>query len=838
MRKVNMVDRPRSSSARIQRDNDSQRRSQKNGENDSRGRVRLESADSIGSKISRSPFKGSDRSRVATRGISRTSSQSSIRSRSVSPRPNNRPIRHSTMTSRRLGRVSHDEEMSIEISSWLLSLRLTKTIKNLKHDFSNGAVMAEIFHKCFGSNGPAAVTGTKLKRHLPPLNSFNVQLCGKQSKIANWNILVLAAKKFGVVDFASEDEVEGIVMGKSGAALTVLTRFYEQFYSKSPPTSLASDINESIQDQSSSSNTTVADETLSAPSSKTNTPKRLRSQAGRAGRASRSRDLDGMGVPVSGSYALAILGTSMDDTSFSTVTREDRHSKVDTLVEDEGEEKAALRWAEEEAARALTTEAVPEEEDNRRRVVFANKGGSGIDDEGMQRRSMLGELTGSVGRGGSSSLRRTSNNEHREKLREAQEKAARQSRELGWEEEQERKTMEQELRSLLDVLLHGSGVSGSRIATSKDVHKKEMLGRGRFACVFAGSWTSSPDAPPVAVAVKEFMFGVSRKTAPLPVQRIFHHEARTLATLAHHPKVMDLVAVVMVPRPMILLELIEVGSLFDVMHGDSLRSWQEAPLREKLGICVDVSEGLTHLHASGLLHGDLKSHNVLVGLRSKTTQHPGVGHLQAKLKRQLEGWRETESELPPREDGLVWVAKLGDLGTVALVPSEGEAPLVAEVGTAGWMAPEVCWSAPAASGGQARGGYGLSADVWSFGVVLWECFGDHHRLDPFKPGNGLWRGGSNPYAGMAAEEYLRRLQDGERWPLTLTDDDEEILIDSFQSGPSVFEAPSGFDNKGPQSYVRALQEVACSCWHLEPPTRPPVNTIAERLHILADSLIR
>lgn len=272
------------------------------------------------------------------------------------------------------------------------------------------------------------------------------------------------------------------------------------------------------------------------------------------------------------------------------------------------------------------------------------------------------------------------------------------------------------------------------------------------------------------------------------------------------------------------------------MHGEAMRGkWQTVSMREKLGLCVDISEGLAHLHAANLLHGDLKSHNVLVGLRQGRGEHAGVSLLQAKLKRQLEGWGDADGSLPAREEGLVWIAKLGDLGTVAKIPAPHEPPLSLEVGTSGWMAPEVCWSVP--TGNEETKGYGLSADVWSFGVVLWECFGDHHRIDPFKPGTGLWRGDSNPFAGIAAEEYLRRLQEGERWPLTLTDDDDEVTIDTLITS---FEQNGDFLGSNTHwgaPHVNALQEVAISCWNFEPSKRPLVSRICHNMHSIADSLV-
>lgn len=241
------------------------------------------------------------------------------------------------------------------------------------------------------------------------------------------------------------------------------------------------------------------------------------------------------------------------------------------------EEMEALKWADKQASILKASDSPSDEDEDHRHVVFARRSLSAEfeEDHKHRRLSLLGQLQGA---GGGPTLRRTlSNTEQRAEQRrakEAKEKEARRQRralrsgtrtidvdsDCESDEEEEREAMNTELTNLLG--------SVSRIAIATHVDKGAILGRGRFACVFAGSWrppqsSQSGEEDVTDVAVKEFMFGTSRKTAPLPVQRVFHREAITLATLAHHPKVMDLVGVVLVPRPMILLELLNVGSLFD-----------------------------------------------------------------------------------------------------------------------------------------------------------------------------------------------------------------------------------------------------------------------------------
>lgn len=355
-----------------------------------------------------------------------------------------------------------------------------------------------------------------------------------------------------------QSDIDGIIMGKKGVAVKMVRMLYEQ---------IGVDKINGEADMSASISSIDASSVV-APSSMV------------------------MNIETVPEHTVELGGQGRDDDTIS--------SEVVQVVEvgvPNSEEMDALKWADREAEKAMK-----EADEEHRHVVFAGRSTSEeLDEDHINRRmSLMGELQGSVGRGGVPNLRKTLSNREtkaeQNKLKEEQERVERRKRRLlrggssvidldsdcDSAEEEEREAMDLELRKLLggSVLqvgeeAVGSAFHGSRIAIAADVQKGSILGRGRFACVFAGVWAPelklgtesdepvSKQSEETDVAVKEFMFGTSRKTAPLAVQRVFHREALTLATLAHHPKVMDLVGVVLVPRPMILLELLNVGSLFD-----------------------------------------------------------------------------------------------------------------------------------------------------------------------------------------------------------------------------------------------------------------------------------
>mmetsp|Transcript_5125 Transcript_5125/g.13552 ORF Transcript_5125/g.13552 Transcript_5125/m.13552 type:complete len:208 (-) Transcript_5125:143-766(-) len=117
------------------------------------------------------------------------------------------------------------------------------------------------------------------------------------------------------------------------------------------------------------------------------------------------------------------------------------------------------------------------------------------------------------------------------------------------------------------------------------------------------------------------------------------------------------------------------GTLYDLAHAlysDAAGEGKEAKLLRYLH---DVAKGCAYLHARSpaVLHRDLKPPNVLYN-----EQHE---------------------------------CKLCDFGTALLLAPFDEPP-TEEIGTAMYMAPEVDGAKP----------YGLPADIFSFGVMAYECY--------------------------------------------------------------------------------------------------------------------
>ena len=152
-------------------------------------------------------------------------------------------------------------------------------------------------------------------------------------------------------------------------------------------------------------------------------------------------------------------------------------------------------------------------------------------------------------------------------------------------------------------------------------------------------------------------------------------------------------------EPMMVMEMMDYGSLYDLLHNDSIEI--EGDLI--LPILRDIAQGLRFLHAAQpqIIHGDLKSHNVLVDSK-----------FRAKVA----------------DFGLSQKKTLGistQLGVSKAAPS----------GTPYWMAPELL-----------NGSHNTTAsDVYAFGIVLFEVYSRQE-----------------PYMGEETEQVLQQVGDVSR----------------------------------------------------------------------------
>jgi leucine-rich repeat kinase 2 len=137
-----------------------------------------------------------------------------------------------------------------------------------------------------------------------------------------------------------------------------------------------------------------------------------------------------------------------------------------------------------------------------------------------------------------------------------------------------------------------------------EIEMGEELGVGGYAVVLLGKFQGQE------VAVKKLVLPEAATEEQMEqivaVFQEFRREAQLMSSM-QHPNVVGLLGVVRDPLCLVL-ELMDLGSLHDVLHDDSrILDW-----RTKLSFANDVAKGMAYLHRFKLIHRDLKSPNVLV----------------------------------------------------------------------------------------------------------------------------------------------------------------------------------------------------------------------------------
>ena len=269
--------------------------------------------------------------------------------------------------------------------------------------------------------------------------------------------------------------------------------------------------------------------------------------------------------------------------------------------------------------------------------------------------------------------------------------------------------------------------------SSEEIKLGDCLGRGAVGEVYSGTWRD------MTVAVKTFK-GAWMNSAEMEME--MDREASVLRTIRHAHIVQFFgMGTLENGTPFIVTELMELGTLTDVLHDRNvLLNWVT-----KTRFAREIAQGMAFVHSMGRMHRDLKSGNILV-TASSSIMHLKIGDFGTATLVTLATGGEHVIPIPAHNvSGRTTSSASSVLSTSTLSnhsrglhsshfsnesgASFGSANLIRRstmdsiemlrvrtmrtkgVGTPLWMAPEIL-------AGERH--YGPSADVYSFAIVMWE----------------------------------------------------------------------------------------------------------------------
>jgi serine/threonine protein kinase len=196
--------------------------------------------------------------------------------------------------------------------------------------------------------------------------------------------------------------------------------------------------------------------------------------------------------------------------------------------------------------------------------------------------------------------------------------------------------------------------SACELVPFREISLRRVLASGQLSNLRIGAYRSA------TVAIKFISNSLEEDASQL-------ERELTNRSLLHHPRLVNVMGLCSdVPpsyraRSALIMELVEWGSLFELLHGGNIRSHISRLHRDK--IAVDIADGMRFLHSNGAIHRDLSSHNVLItrdarakianfGLRSSDCRT--VDHDEVSILTRTTAWDAPEIAENCCEEG--WVA--------------------------------------------------------------------------------------------------------------------------------------------------------------------------------------
>lgn len=264
----------------------------------------------------------------------------------------------------------------------------------------------------------------------------------------------------------------------------------------------------------------------------------------------------------------------------------------------------------------------------------------------------------------------------------------------------------------------------------EDIQLQEKIGSGGFADVYSGYQKSTG----LMIAIKKLHV---TELTNLNFD-VFFQEISFMTDLDHFA-ILPFVGVCTTPPYCIITEFMSNGNLFDRIHSDI----HTLDATKHTIIALGIAHGMAYLHSKQVLHRDLKSLNILL-----------------------------DADDFPR---------ICDFGMSRYMPDDGSL-MTGGIGTVQWMAPEVIESSL----------YTEKADVYSYGVLLWEMLTHdipYKNIRDVQIAYGVVSQNLRPFIPHDCPPKLRKLM-RLCWDVPENRPSFQVIAEAFDSGKIAFPGTS------------------------------------------------
>ncbi|KAL9682353.1 hypothetical protein QQ045_014149 [Rhodiola kirilowii] len=230
----------------------------------------------------------------------------------------------------------------------------------------------------------------------------------------------------------------------------------------------------------------------------------------------------------------------------------------------------------------------------------------------------------------------------------------------------------------------------------KKLKFETKIASGSFGRLYKGTYWNQE------VAIKV----LRQERVDADMQKEFAQEVFIMRKVRHKNIVQFIGAGTKRPNLCIVTEFMKGGSVYDYLHKN--KGAFKLPILLKAAI--DISRGMEYLHNNDIIHRDLKTANLLMDEKEEV--------------------------------------KVADFGVARVKAQSGV--MTAETGTYRWMAPEVIEHKP----------YDHKADIFSFGIVLWELLTrkvPYEYMTPLQAAIGVVQKGLRPTIPKSTHPKLAEL---------------------------------------------------------------------------------